>query len=118
MMRHFWRWPMLILASTAIVVIAAAGLLPLSVQGVAIFWFLLVCPGLAYVPLFRFGSPILEFVIALGVSFALNTMVTLGLVLINAWSMQVSLLIMVGITLLGVCMQLAQRLPALRRRLG
>lgn len=117
MKRVNWVWPALILISAAAAVLAAAGFLPEPIRIAAMFWFLLICPGLAYVPLFDFGPPALELLIALGASFALNTIVTLALVLITAWSMQAALVIMVGIAMVGVLMQLAQQWPAARRRL-
>lgn len=112
-----WVYPLVILGSALVAMIAAAGLLPEPAQSLSIFWFLLMCPGLAYVPLFGFGPMILEFVIALGASFGLNTLVTLALVMAGAWSMQTALLIMLGITILGVCLQLARHWPVLRQRL-
>jgi predicted membrane channel-forming protein YqfA (hemolysin III family) len=47
----------------------------------------------------------------------MNTLLTTALMLMNAWSMQSALLIMIGITMLGVLLQLAQHWPSMRRRL-
>jgi hypothetical protein len=112
-----WLWPAVILVSTALAILSAAELLPEPIRVAGMFWFLLVCPGLAYVPLFNFGPPAIELLIALGASFAMNTLLTTALMLMNAWSMQSALLIMIGITMLGVLLQLAQHWPAMRRRL-
>jgi hypothetical protein len=117
MTRITWAWLTLVLISTAFALVCATGLLPEPLQTAGLFWFLLICPGLAYVPLFQFGPPAIELLIALAASFALNTLVTLGLMLMGAWSMQTALLIMAGIAMLGVFLQLAQEWPALRRRL-
>jgi hypothetical protein len=110
-------WLAMILFLAAVAVLAAAQVLPQPVRVAGMFLFLCVCPGLAYVPVFKFGPPALELLIALGASFAMNTLVATALVLMHAWSMQTALLAMICVTMLGVLLQLALQLPALRRQL-
>jgi hypothetical protein len=76
MRRVSWFWPAVIVLSAAG---AGLGMLldvnsPLRVA--VSFWFLLVCPGMAYVRLLRLRDRLIEFTLAIALSLALDTIVT------------------------------------------
>ena len=70
-----------LLAVTSVVAGFGAPLQPLLVG-----WFLLVCPGMAFVPLLRVGSPLLELALGAAVSIGLGVVVGQVMVFTDMWS--------------------------------
>lgn len=108
-MKHVNRafiWPVIIVLSGIILGIMVMVDLQSPVRVVLAFGFLLLCPGMAFVPLFKLQKPILEYALALALSIAINTLVSEVLIVSDVWSSDVSLGIVMGISLLGVMLQL------------
>jgi hypothetical protein len=91
-----------------------------DVQGplrfVVAFWFLLVCPGMALVPLMRLRDRIAEWTLAIALSLALDALVAGAMVFFGAWSPERGLIILVAVSLIGALLQVvsAQRRPVPR----
>jgi hypothetical protein len=90
-----------LLAVTSVVAGFGAPLQPLLVG-----WFLLVCPGMAFVPLLRVGSPLLELALGAAVSIGLGVVVGQVMVFTDMWSPLGGLLALTVVTVGGAAVQL------------
>ncbi len=119
-MRNAFWWPVIIIVSAL-----TAGTLTLldavPPARVAIgLWFLLVCPGMAYVRLLQIKEDFFELILAIALSIAINTVVSQALLVTNNWSPRGGLLIVIAISITGATLQLAlpnnRRLDAQRQK--
>jgi hypothetical protein len=70
--------------------------------------FLLLCPGMALVPLLRLGSLDLVLPVGLAVSLVLDTLVAAASLYLRAWQPGAVLFILIGLTLSGAAIQIWQ----------
>jgi hypothetical protein len=70
------------------------------------FWFLLVCPGMAYVRLLRLKDSLAEWTIAIALSLALDAAVAGVMLFARAWSPGHGLIALIVISLAGALLQL------------
>ncbi len=99
-------WPAIIILS-----IVAAGLITFVVTDTAVrpfivLWFLFVCPGMALVRFFRLGELVVEWILALALSFAVDAIVAGLLLYAGRWSPTATLEILMGISLGGTILQI------------
>lgn len=106
-MRGAW-WPVVIVLSGALAGAAFAARLGWPIQPAAAFWFLLVCPGMAYVRLIRVATPFVELALAVALSLALDTLVAEGFVLAGRWSAGWALATLIGLSAVGAALQVAR----------
>lgn len=99
-------WPIVIVLSMVSLGFLVAADIQSPVRQLLAFWALLICPGMAYVPLLRLKKPVAELILALALSAALSTLVAEILMLAKIWSSDMALDIMMGFALLGVILQL------------
>jgi uncharacterized membrane protein len=67
--------------------------------------FLLVCPGMAFLPLLHIQDRTTEFAIGIGLSLVANMLVTLLMVYANIWSIQLGMALILGLSAIGVILQ-------------
>lgn len=70
-----------------------------------LLWFMLVCPGLAFVQLLRIDQPLIELSLSIALSLAIEMMLALIMLLLGLWHPQQALLALVGITAVGTLIQ-------------
>jgi hypothetical protein len=106
-------------------IIGAAGLLALSMvieaatlRAVAAFIFLLFAPGMALVGLYRPSGWASEVALAVGLSVAVETLLTVASLYFGIWSADGILLTLVGLSLSGATVQLMKAAFGWRDRLG
>jgi hypothetical protein len=111
-----FRWPLVILVSSLAMALLLLADVHSPVRLVAALWFLLVCTGMAFVPLL--GVRPLGFELGLGVvlSIVLDTLVTTTLLLAGGLSANSGLLALVGLCMVGCALQVG--VPRFRRRSG
>jgi hypothetical protein len=102
-----WLWPALLGLSAA-----AAGLITLAeVQGpirpLLTLWFLLLCPGMAFVRLLHLRHGLYEWSIAVALSLALDALVSQTMLYLGWWSPQWALLTLIGMTVAAIAIDLA-----------
>jgi hypothetical protein len=105
-MRGSLFWWVVIIASAAATVFGIVSDTSSVLRTTLTFWFLLVCPGMAYIRLLRLNQPATELTLAVALSITIDTVVTLGQVLANAWSVRVSVSILIIISFAGVILQM------------
>ena len=76
------------------------------VRPAVIFWFLFVCPGMIVVRFLRLKEPIVEWTLALALSFAIDAIVAAIQLYAGKWSPTDTLTILIGLSLCGAIFQL------------
>jgi hypothetical protein len=101
----------LVAGAVAASALAAAGAalagLPAPLRAPLVIAFLLVGPGMAFVPLLALGDALAELTVALVLSLALDTLVAITLLYAGGWSPLASLLGLAGLAVAGAALQVA-----------
>jgi hypothetical protein len=101
-------WPALVAGSAlAAAAVALAGA-PEAVRVPLVVGFLLLGPGMAFVPLLGLGDPVAELTVALGLSVALDLCVAMAMLYAGAWSPPATLVVLAAIALAGAAFQRAK----------
>ena len=101
-----WLWPVLLLLSSLATWIVYA-LLPGSVlRPFIVFWFFVICPGMALVRLLRLRNLLAEYTLAVATSLTLDTLVASIQLYSHHWSPTLTLNILIGICVAGALLQL------------
>lgn len=101
-----WSWPIVIITSALAVNWVVLAESQSAVRPLLVLWFLLVCPGMAYIRLLRFESFATELTLAIALSLALDTIVSGSLVYAGAWSTLTGLTVLGCISVIGALAQL------------
>ncbi len=106
MKRLPWLWPAIIILSTI-----AAGLVTFvstdtALRPIIVLWFLFICPGMALVRFFHLEELVVEWILTLALSFAIDAIVAGILLYTGRWSPTATLEILMGISLGGVILQI------------
>ena len=99
-------WPIIIVVSAIGAGVAMFLNIGTPIRTVISFWFLLICPGMAYVQLLDIKELLTELVLAIALSIALNTIIAEVLVLANIWSPFRGLLVLIAICVAGSTFQI------------
>lgn len=106
MIQSKWFWPSLIVLSAL-----STGLLALTNSAIGLrplvaLWFLLVCPGMAFVRLLPGKDGVVQWTLAVALSLALDALVAAILVYAHLWSPNLALVILIAASLVGVSLQI------------
>lgn len=101
-------WPIVIIASAAGAGLSMVSHLGLPIRPIITFWFLLVCPGMALIPLLHIEEHWIEFIAAIALSLALDALVSQAMLLARIWSPQWGLVALIGVSLGGAVLQISQ----------
>ena len=106
MLRSRWVWPAVILFSavTSGLFFYLAFASPFRL--ITTLWFLLVCPGMAFVRLFQFDETYYEWTLAIALSISLDGIVACILLYTGFWSIELGLLIVILLSLSGALLQI------------
>lgn len=98
-------WPVILGLSALIAgVLTFVGDAP-QARIIVVLWFLLVCPGMMLVRFFHLREPLFEWILAITLSMALDT-ITGGILLYTGhWSPNGAFAIILGLTVAGVLVQ-------------
>jgi hypothetical protein len=113
-MSHFWRslqpwlWPIIILASIVVVILFTFVNPGTSMQGIAILWFITLCPGMSLVPLLKLEHVIIELTLGIALSLSIDAIVVGIFLYAGQWSPPITLLVIMGICIVGVPTQIVQ----------
>ena len=99
-LRRFWPGIILVTSILTGLAVFSGYLQPLRVT--LVFAFMLVCPGMAYIRLLRLRDPLVELVLAVALSLALDTLVAMVLLYVGPWSPANGLLGLISISLIGL----------------
>jgi len=97
-------WPILItLSALAAVWVVLAEVGP-PLQPVILLWFLLVCPGLAFVRLLRLDDWFAQCTLAIAVSTALGVVLAEGMIYSHRWNPIGALLVLAALSIIGAAL--------------
>jgi hypothetical protein len=99
-------WPVILIVSALFASLTLATNLAGFLQPWFIFWFLLVCPGMAFIRLFHIKDPLSEWVLAIALSLALDTILAEIMVLTRHWSPAGGLVLLISLSLAGALLQI------------
>ena len=99
-------WPIIIIVSAIGAGVAMFLNIETPIRTVIGFWFLLICPGMAYVQLLEIKECFTELVLAIALSIAMNTIIAEALVLAKFWSPLRGLLVLIALCVAGTTLQI------------
>ncbi len=104
--RLTWLWPAIIMLSAI-----AAGLVTFVFPGTVVrpalvMWFLFACPGMTVVCFFRLADIVVEYILAVALSIAIDAFIAGIMLYAGWWSPARILSILMGFCLIGASMQL------------
>jgi hypothetical protein len=106
------RWLMVIVASSALAVIAAFAATGNALSMIPLLWFLAVIPGLPWVRMvWKDGDPVAFWLTVIGLSIAIDTLVAEVLLYTDAYTATGAVMVLAGVALLGTAIGRA-RTPA------
>jgi hypothetical protein len=108
MLRSIW-WPIIIIASAIGAGLTMVGNIGLPIRPIITFWFLLICPGMAFVRLLHIEERLTELTLAIALSIATDTIVAETMLYAGVWSPQWGLVVLIGISIAGVVLQIITR---------
>jgi hypothetical protein len=106
-----WLWPAIIVLSTVATGLVTFVITETAVRPFIVLWFLFVCPGMALVRFFRLEELVVEWILALALSFAVDAIVAGILLYAGRWSPTATLGILMGISLGGATLQIGLDSP-------
>ncbi len=116
MSREAWLWPVIIVVSAAVACLMAFVFVESPLRPSVTLWFLLACPGMAFVRLMRVSPFYVEWALGIALSLALGTLVSALMMYANAWSWELALLLLAVLSVGGAALQIslaAQHRPGL-----
>src|SRR6266702_66959 len=99
-------WPAVIILSTIATGVVTFVITDTPVRPFIALWFLFICPGMAPARLFRLIDPMIEWTLAVALSFAIDAIVAGILMYAGRWSPPGTLAILMAISLGGAIMQI------------
>jgi hypothetical protein len=99
-------WPVVITLSMAVVEILVYNDVATPLRPWITMWFLLVCPGMAYVRLLHISDAVSEFVLAVALSLVLALLSSAAVLYAGLWSPELILMLLIGLSMVGVGCQL------------
>ncbi len=107
MMRFSWLWPAILILSTIAVGLVTFVFPDLFVRPIVVLWFLFVCPGMVVIRFLRLKEPVVEWTLALALSFSIDAIVAGIQLYAGGWSPTGTLVILMSLCLAGALMQIA-----------
>jgi hypothetical protein len=104
--RSDWLWPTIIILSALAAGLVNFVFVDTAVRPIIAFWFLFVCPGMVLVRFLRLKEPVVEWTLALALSFAIDAIVAGVQLYAGRWSPAGTLSILIGLSLCGAIVQL------------
>lgn len=102
-----WLWPVIIIISAISGGLVNFVFTDIAIRPIIVFWFLIVCPGMMVVRFLRLKEPVVEWTLAIALSFAIDALVASIQIYIGKWSPAGTLSILIGLSLGGAIVQLA-----------
>jgi O-antigen/teichoic acid export membrane protein len=96
------KWSTLITVTAALAILSLSTPVSLGVRPLLTIGFLLFCPGMAFIQLLQFKDLVQELVLAVALSLALDLLVAAAILYAGLWSPTLIMLILVGLSIIGV----------------
>ncbi|HSD84070.1 MAG TPA: hypothetical protein VLG46_09440 [Anaerolineae bacterium] len=103
--RHARGWPIIIVTTGIVVALIVMANVRSPLRPILALGFLGIGPGMAFIRLLRLKERFAEFILAVALSLAIDTLVSEMLVLMRIWSLVGSVLAIVIISIVGAVLQ-------------
>lgn len=100
------KWPAVITASVAAVEVLVYNDIASPLRPMVTLWFLLICPGMAFIQLLRLQDAVHEIVLAVALSLVLALITASAILYAGLWSPELILILLIGFSVIGVTCQL------------
>lgn len=107
-MNRSWMWVTVLAVSALLATLGFAGVLGPVIRPAVMFWFFLVCPGMAFMPLLNLPNRLAEVILAVALSLALDTVVAEVMAVNGWWSPSAGVFTLIILTLTGAALQVMQ----------
>jgi uncharacterized membrane protein len=94
-------WPLIIIVSAIATMLVVVTNVETPLRPAIVFWFLLVCPGMAVMQLLRFKDGVMELTLAIALSISLDAIIAEGMVLTKRWSPEWGFVLLAGLSMVG-----------------
>lgn len=102
-----WLWPAVIIVSVSAVGLVNFVFTSIALRPVIMLWFLFVCPGMVLVRFLHLKEPVVEWTLAIALSFAVEALMAGIQLYAGKWSPTTTLAILMGICLVGTITQIS-----------
>jgi len=106
-MRSSWLWPTIIILSAGAASLVTFVIPASPMRPIVVMWFLFICPGIALVRLLHLNEPVVEWTLAIALSFAIDAIVAGIQLYAGRWSPTLTLELLIALSLAGVIAQIA-----------
>ena len=110
-----WLWATIILVSAVMAAALVVGDVAHPVRPALVLWFVVICPGMAFVRLLAVGDRLVALTLAIALSLAIDTIVAAILLYFDAWQPTWGFIAILVITLCGATIEVwwpVRRRPA------
>jgi hypothetical protein len=97
--------PIIVCVSAASAMLVVTTDVPQPLRSVVVFWFLLMCPGLAFVPLLRIKDRLKQWTLVITCSLVIDTLLAGAMLYSGRWAPWWALVILVALCIVGVSLQ-------------
>ena len=107
-MRSFrlnWLMPVMITISALFASICVFGNIQSPMRFLVVLWFLLVCPGMPFIELLEINDKFTVWTLAVALSLAIDTAISLIVLYLDQWSVELIVGILAAVTLSGIALQ-------------
>ena len=105
-------WPVIIILSAIAAGLVSFVFTEIAIRAIIVFWFLFICPGMILVRFLRLKEPVVEWTLAIALSFAIDAIVAGIQLYAGKWSPAGTLTLLIGLSLGGAIVQLVMMVPA------
>ena len=102
-----WLWPIILILSAIAAGLVTFVLPAISVRPIIVIWFLFICPGMVLVRFLRLKEPVVEWTLALALSFSIDAIMAGIQLYAGRWSPTETLVILISLCIGGAIMQIA-----------
>ena len=96
------KWPLVVIVSAALAEVFTFNDVASPLRSVITLWFLLICPGMAFIQLLQLREFLYEVVLTVALSLALDLIVATVILYAGLWSPELILRILIALSLVGV----------------
>ena len=100
------RWSALVVLSAVAIEAVIFQDAPLPIRPVVVLWFILFCPGMAFIQLLGLNDLAHEVILAVGLSLAIALFVAICVLYVGLWSPNLILMLLVVLSQIGVLCQI------------
>lgn len=109
-------WPITVIATSVLLFATVRQNAVTPLRTAVTIWFFLVCPGMPYILSLRLSDTLLEWTLAVALSLAIDTIVSMTILFAGLWDFKLGMIITTAIAWVGVGLHLARIIIPVRSK--